>query len=651
MNGSSLSPSIDAKALFPICYERVPTGGEFIMRLIEIIIIIGVIGVLAAIATPNFQKCRQRSDVRAAQATKKTIAGALEMYNLDNNTLVMPKGGIGNIDRGTLIALQQQGYLQSVPHEIELERIKNLPMSDFENEIAGQKNRISQGKLGPVATVIGNAATKVKVLLTTQRKYGITPQANELLSGKDLLRADLTRDEFLEKYGVNPFYLTKDDNLSTFSMDVDTASYTRMKALVESGQVPETHEVRIEEYINYFNYEYKASKEKTFAVHTQGVPSIFHDGYTLFKVGLKAKDADEANRTSLALTLVVDCSGSMSPANRLPLVRESLKDLVSRLHSSDKVALVAYGSSAHVVLEHTSVKKRNRIVSAIDSLCINGSTNADAGITLGYEVASSGFDKSMSNRVIICSDGVANMGRVKSKEILSQVKELADGGIYMTTIGYGMNQYNDKLMEELADNGNGSYSYIGDMKEAGRFFEKEIGGGYDIVALDSKIQVKFDPANVESYRLLGYENRKVADSDFRNDNVDAGEVGCGHMVTAVYELKLTDSAKGREDGALGMVNVRYLNPHTKEAVEEHTLIPSNVIKDSLGESSYDSRLAFVVAGYSEILKDSYFAKGLSVNELIPYAEDLIQEDPDDDVIELIKLMKKVNSRNMLASAR
>jgi Ca-activated chloride channel family protein len=425
-----------------------------------------------------------------------------------------------------------------------------------------------------------------------------------------------------------------------------------MRKTVRNGNLPVPEEVRMEEFINYFNYNYKAPENKAFAVYSEGAPSLFNEGYHLLKVGLKAAEVTKESRKPLSLTFVVDCSGSMSSSNRLPLVKKSLDALVKRLNEDDKVALVAYGSCAQTVLNHTSVKSRNEILAAIENMETRGSTNADHGINLGYDVATEGYDKDYVNRVIVCSDGVANMGRTKSGEILESVKERAALGIYMTTLGFGMGNFNDKLMEDLADKGNGFYAYIDDLKEAEKLIESQITGGLQVAALDAKIQVKFDRSIVEMYRLVGYENRAVADKDFKNDKVDAGEISCGHSVTAVYEIKLTQAAIDHELSGeeLGKVQVRYASPETKEVFELSETIDGKVIRRTFDDASDSTQLAFVVANYGEILRESYFARGHSIKELLPKVKIVSRgEDLNDEVLELEELMIQAD-RNLSAGA-
>ena len=347
-------------------------------------------------------------------------------------------------------------------------------------------------------------------------------------------------DVFFEDYGVNPFVDTEDDRFSTFAVDVDTASYTVMRRFIGDGYLPPDESVRVEEYVNYFEQDYAppAEGQGAFAIYLEGAPSRFGgERHYLVRVGLKGYEVPPEQRKDVVLTFVIDVSGSMNMENRLGAVKQALRLLVGQLRPSDKVGIVVYGSNARVVLDPTSAAEAEVILQAIDRLQAEGATNAEAGLIVGYRMASEAFDPEATNRVILCSDGVANVGNPGPDSILERIREYADQGIYLTTVGFGMGNYNDILMEQLADNGDGSYAYVDTVEEAERLFINDLTSTLMVIARDAKVQVEFNPAVVRSYRLIGYENRDVADEDFRDDTVDAGELGPGHSVTALYEIK------------------------------------------------------------------------------------------------------------------
>ncbi|MFZ5816743.1 MAG: YfbK domain-containing protein [Bacillota bacterium] len=367
-------------------------------------------------------------------------------------------------------------------------------------------------------------------------------------------------DMYFNDAGENPLINTAKRPVSTFSVDVDTASFTLARSYLSRGMLPPPEAIRAEEFINYFPQGYPRSREDL-AVYIEGAPHPFHHGTHLIEIGLQARTIEKAERKPAVLTFVVDVSGSMDMENRLGLVKRSLGLLLDQLEADDRVALVVYASEAKVVLEHTADKERIR--RALDSLKPGGSTYAEEGIRLGYSLAYRNYQEGAINRVILCSDGVANVGKTGPDEILRQIEDYRQKGITLTTVGFGMGNFNDALMERLADKGDGQYAYVDELDEARRVFAAQLTGTLQVVAKDTKVQVYFDPEQVASYRLVGYENRVMANQDFRNDRADAGEMGSGQSVTALYEVTLT----GR-GSLLGSVSIRYKDPESGEVTEK-----------------------------------------------------------------------------------
>lgn len=426
-------------------------------------------------------------------------------------------------------------------------------------------------------------------------------------------------DMFFQDYGVNPSIDTEDDNLSTFALDVDTGSYTVMRNYLSDGNLPPADSVRVEEYVNFFEQGYPSPPDhQAFGISIDGAPSPFTETerYQMLRIGLQGYEIDEDARKDAALTFVIDVSGSMDMDNRLGLVKRSLELLVEQLHSTDTVSIVVYGSNARVALNPTPGSEKGEILSVIHSLQPEDATNAAAGLHLGYGMAIEAFMPGGINRVILCSDGVANVGNTEADEILEEISRYLNEGVTLTTIGFGMDNYNDTLMEQLADNGNGFYAYIDDMDEARRLFIDEITGTLQTIALDAKVQVDFNPNVVMRYRLVGFENRAIADDEFRDNEVDAGEVGAGHTVTALYEVKLYPEAYGR----IATVNMRWEDPDTHSVTE--------ISKDfDVGQLAFDFRetnpyfqRAVVVAEYAEILKESYWSEESSMQNVYREAE-------------------------------
>ena len=413
-------------------------------------------------------------------------------------------------------------------------------------------------------------------------------------------------DVFFKGSGTNPFIDTEDDAFSTFGMDVDTASYTVMRRYLRDGILPPSEAVRVEDFVNAFDYNYIPPTDEAFAVHLEGAPSKFGEGkrLQLLRVGIQGRVIPATDRKDAILTFVIDVSGSMRTENRLELVKRALTLLVGQLRPEDKIGIVVYGSNARVILPHTSIVNREHILTAIRALAPEGATNAEAGLRMGYKLALQNSKPDCINRVILCSDGVANVGQTGSDGILKEIRTYIEDGVTLTTVGFGMGNYNDILMEELANNGNGSYAYVDTLSEAKRIFVENLTGTLQVIAKDAKIQVEFNPETVSRFRLLGYENRRLAHEDFRNDAVDAGEVGAGHSVTALYEIKLHENAVGK----LATVSIRHEDPDTGHVTEVNQSIATDALKGSFEESTPTFQLAAAIAEFAEILRGSFWAQ-------------------------------------------
>ena len=447
-------------------------------------------------------------------------------------------------------------------------------------------------------------------------------------------------DMFFQNYGVNPSIDTEDDHLSTFALDVDTGSYTIMRSYLKDGNLPPPESVRVEEYVNYFGQGYENPlAHQAFGIYVDGAPSPFtqNERNQMLRVGIQGYQVPEYERKDAALTFVIDVSGSMDLDNRLGLVKRSLELLVEQLHSEDTVSIVVYGTEAHVILDATSGSDKGTILEAIYSLHPEGVTNAEAGIRLGYKMAMRAFKPEGINRVILCSDGVANFGATESDVILSEIRHKVEEGVTLTTVGFGVDNYNDVLMEQLADNGNGFYAYVDDLSEARRLFIDQITGTLQTIAMDAKVQVDFNPEVVKKYRLVGFENRAIADNDFRNNSVDAGEIGAGHSVTALYEVKLYPEAEGK----IATVFMRWQDPDTHQVVELSKDFNTGELGSEFEESNPYFQRAVVVAEYAEILKHSYWAEGSSLKHVYHEAQRINEYLPHDETMnEFMDLIKE-----------
>ncbi len=459
--------------------------------------------------------------------------------------------------------------------------------------------------------------------------------------------APAPQNNFFENYGVNPYVDTYEDHLSTFALDVDTASYSVARRYVNDGHLPPADAVRVEEFVNYFDMGYPTPPDVAFGIYADGAPTpFFQDGSYILRFGVQGYEVSEYERKPATLTFVIDISGSMDMENRLGLVKQSLQMLVERLRPTDTVSIVVYGSRARVVLYPTSGEDKGAILSAIYSLRTEGATNAEAGLQLGYQLAWQAYRPEAINRVILCSDGVANVGQTGPDDILETIRFYVDSGITMTSVGFGMGNFNDILMEQLADNGNGNYAYVDSLEEAEKLFVDDLTSTLQAIALDAKIQVDFNPEVVAYYRLIGYENRDVADQDFRNDAVDAGEIGAGHSATALYAVILHPGASGR----IATVQLRWEDPDTHRVTEINGNFNSWDLVTSFEQASSRYQLAVVAAQYAEVLRGSPWAVNTSIHQLVEHAYRLSSALWDDaEVTEFANLVSRASQIQALGN--
>jgi Ca-activated chloride channel family protein len=439
----------------------------------------------------------------------------------------------------------------------------------------------------------------------------------------------------------NPFTLTSEDNLSTFAVDVDTASYALFRRYVNGGSLPPRDSVRVEEWVNYFKYRLPTPTEGDFRVDLEGAPSPFTQGRHLVKVGLQGRRLGRSERKPTHLVFLVDISGSMDTPDRLPLALRSIKLAVDGLNEEDTVAISTYAGEVRTVLEPTPAAKRQEIFAAVDSLRPGGGTRMDGGLELAYKIAVKKAGPKTVSRVIVLTDGDTNMGQFRSADaMLERVQGFVKEGVTLSTIGFGMGNYRDDLMERLANKGNGNCFYIDSEKEARRVFQEGLAGTLEVIAKDVKVQMEFDKTAVRGYRLLGYENRAIADQDFRNDKVDAGEIGAGHSVTALYEVELTG-----EGTKVATVRVRAKTPSGSEAAEQSFSFPREQLHAKLTDSSADMRFATAVAGTADMLRGAPQASDWS----LAVAEDLAQGAVEgmEDREEFVSLLRRVREAKML----
>ena len=423
----------------------------------------------------------------------------------------------------------------------------------------------------------------------------------------------------------NPFLKVNDNPLSTFSIDVDAASYSNMRRFINDGQLPPSGAIRIEELINYFSYEYPQPKnDDPFSVNMEYANCPWNKDHELVLVGLQGKKIPTENLPASNLVFLIDVSGSMNEPNKLPLVQSSLKLLVDQLREQDKVALVVYAGNAGLVLPSTSGTNKTKIKDAIDKLEAGGSTAGGAGIQLAYKIAKENFVKDGNNRVILCTDGDFNVGTSSDDALEKLIEEERKSNVFLTVLGFGMGNYQDAKMQKLADKGNGNHAYIDGINEAKKVLIKEFGGTLFTIAKDVKLQIEFNPDKVKSYRLIGYENRMLAKEDFNNDQKDAGELGSGHTVTALYEIVPVNAPDEPLDSVDALryqkvkkqkitnaftnevmnVKLRYKEPTGDVSKLLQVPLTGNAI--SIGNTSDNFRFAAAVASFGMLLRDSKY---------------------------------------------
>ncbi len=465
--------------------------------------------------------------------------------------------------------------------------------------------------------------------------------------------------EAYDRIYENPFLSALENPLSTFSIDVDTASYANTRRFINRSQLPPADAVRVEEFINYFTYDYPNPKGKTpFSITTEISTAPWNEDHRLVHVGLQGKKVDISKLPAQNLVFLLDVSGSMNSPNKLPLLKAAFKLLVGQMRPEDRVAIVVYAGAAGLVLPSTNGNEGDKIVAALDSLSAGGSTAGGAGIKLAYKTAIDNFIKGGNNRIILATDGDFNVGQSSDGELVRMIEEKREHGVFLTILGFGMGNYKDSKMEKLADKGNGNYGYIDSILEAKKMLVTEMGGTLLTIAKDVKIQVEFNPAKVKGYRLIGYENRMLRKEDFDDDKKDAGELGAGHTVTVLYEIipagskeeipgsgdlkyqdsKVSDAAKKSKE--LMTVKLRYKKPDgDKSKLIVQPLIDTDV---ALKKSSDNFRFSAAVAAFGLILRDSKHKGDATFEDVIAMAKNAKGKDKEGYRYEFIKLVEKAS---------
>jgi len=476
---------------------------------------------------------------------------------------------------------------------------------------------------------------------------------------------DVPREQY-ETLSESEIKLAASDPVSTFSIDVDTGAYANIRRFLNRGQLPPHGAVRVEELINYFSYQYALptpvnGKLSPFGVTTEIAPSPWNANTKLIRIGIKASDTAVENLPPANLVFLVDVSGSMNSPERLPLVKSTLKLLVDQLRSQDSVSLVTYASGTQVVLEPTSGREKAKITAAIEQLRAGGSTAGASGIMLAYQMAQQGFIPKGINRILLATDGDFNVGITNFEQLKEMVAEKKKSGISLTTLGYGVDNYNERLMKNLAIAGEGNYAYIDTLREARKVLVEQLSSTLSIVASDVKIQVEFNPEKVSEYRLIGYEKRELKREDFANDKVDAGDIGSGHTVTALYEVVLkggkgwleplryqkTSGAKSELSDELAFLRIRYKEPGAAQSKLLEFPLKESQIKPSLHAASEDFRFAAAVAAYGQILKNGKYTETFSLADTAELARKAKGADHDGlraEFVQLVDLAKSLQTK-------
>jgi len=501
--------------------------------------------------------------------------------------------------------------------------------------------------------VVTGMGSKVRSLFSKKASYEMADM--EMIPYP--IQDERPNTEEYEGLDVNTFKEPTKDPLSTFSIDVDAASYANLRRFINGGQLPPADAVRIEEMINYFDYDYEQPKgNDPFSINTEVSQAPWNDKHQLVHIGLQGKNIPTENLPASNLVFLIDVSGSMSDVNKLPLLKSAFKMLVEQLRPEDKVSIVVYAGAAGCVLPSTSGVEKDKILEALSNLQAGGSTAGGAGINLAYKIAKDNFVEDGNNRIILATDGDFNVGASSNKAIEDLIEQKRKEGVFLTVLGFGMGNYKDSKMEILADKGNGNYAYIDNLLEAKKVLVNEFGGTLFTIAKDVKIQVEFNPANVAAYRLICYENRVMNAEDFNNDKKDAGELGSGHTVTALYEiipkgvdswfqpiddLKYQDKKYEKPQSNFGdelvTVKFRYKRPDGDVSKLIVKTVDNETI--SLDKSSDNLRWSAAVATFGMLIKNLDYVEDADFKTVLKWAKSARGKDENGYRIEFIKMVE------------
>lgn len=581
-----------------------------------------------------------------------------------------PQGALGAVSNlnGSLDQTSDKGIAYTIAKPV------------YETKTKTKQNHPDDRFNGPISNLNGtmdSAAGEFTLVGPTDNLGAIATDEAQL---RRMAREQYHNTEAYAAIVENPFLAVMQNPLSTFSIDVDTASYSNVRRFLTSGTLPPPGAVRIEELVNYFRYDYGAPADTDgapFAAHMEVAECPWRPEHRLVRIGLKGREIAAEDRPASNLVFLLDVSGSMNQPNKLPLVKQGLRMLVEGLRENDRVAIVVYAGASGLVLESTSGDNQETILSAIDQLTPGGSTNGASGIQLAYEVATRHFIKGGTNRVILATDGDFNVGVTDQSQLVKLIEEQAKSDVFLSVLGFGMGNLKDSTLEQLADRGNGNYAYVDTEREARKVLVEQLAGTLITIAKDVKIQLEFNPARVAAYRLIGYENRLLAKEDFNDDTKDAGEIGAGHTVTALYEVvpvaTQTDEGDGEVDeaakaqgeeqevtvdrevdeleyltasrpsgAALASPNLLTLKLRYKEPEGSESKLLKFAVEDAerrIGEASTDFQLAASVAAFGMLLRGSQFSGTANYDAIMEWAQPTLSSDSEGYRRELIDLMR------------
>ncbi len=540
--------------------------------------------------------------------------------------------------------------------EVEQWQIKKSDDKKNINEVSVKEQEVDDIAVmaKPAPSVVGKIKSNFYAKVPSKVRRGVVESQSINEPEYKVQKQDSNTEEY-DSITENLFLETIKNPLSTFSIDVDTASYSNIRRYINNKQLPPKDSVRIEEMINYFTYNYpNPESDNPFSVNLEMTDSPWNNQNKVVKIGIQGKKISTKKMPPANIVFLIDTSGSMEDENKLPLLKSAYKLLVEQLREEDKVSIVAYAGSAGVILEPTSAINKQKIIDALDNLQAGGSTAGGEGIALAYKLAGENLMKNGNNRVILATDGDFNVGVSSDGELVRIIEQEREKGVFLSVLGFGMGNYKDSKMEQLADKGNGNYAYIDSLKEAKKVFVSQLGGTLLTIAKDVKLQLEFNPTKVKAYRLIGYENRALKNEDFNDDKKDAGDLGAGHTVTALYEvvpvgvsskyIKDVDELKYQEvnktvkanSDELLTVKLRYKKPK-----ESKSQLISKILKNDSKKASSDLRFAMAVAEMGLIMRDSEFKGNANIEEVLTLANNSNNGDYRKEFIQLVNEYEKM----------